>query len=146
MPHSPVALAIPDLRREIEQMIVWPEIVSSHICVSADTLRSLRADPGQGQTINFIATDIYRVADGRVAENWHIEDNLTLQPGTWINPQMRAHLLAGAAPSMTPPERLHTDRISNCSNRRYSLDLRIGSLQARRFPPDISLVPEIPFG
>ena len=30
-----------------------------------------------GQTINFIATDIYRVADGRIAENWHIEDNLT---------------------------------------------------------------------
>jgi hypothetical protein len=22
---------------------------------------------------------IYRIADGRVAENWHVEDNLTLQ-------------------------------------------------------------------
>ena len=33
----------------------------------------------QGQTINFIATEIYRVADGRIAENWHLEDNLTLQ-------------------------------------------------------------------
>jgi len=34
---------------------------------------------GQGQTINFIATDIYRVSDERIAENWHVEDNLTLQ-------------------------------------------------------------------
>ena len=34
---------------------------------------------GHGQTINFIATDIYRISDGRIAENWHIEDNLTLQ-------------------------------------------------------------------
>jgi len=25
------------------------------------------------------ATDVYRVAEGRVAENWHIEDNLSLQ-------------------------------------------------------------------
>jgi len=27
--------------------------------------------------VNFIATDIYRIADGRIAENWHLEDNLT---------------------------------------------------------------------
>jgi predicted ester cyclase len=33
---------------------------------------------GRGQPVDFIATDIYRVADGRIAENWHIEDNLTL--------------------------------------------------------------------
>ena len=26
-----------------------------------------------------VATDIYRISDGRIAENWHIEDNLTLQ-------------------------------------------------------------------
>jgi len=32
----------------------------------------------KGETIDFIATDIYRIADGRIAENWHIEDNLTL--------------------------------------------------------------------
>jgi len=33
---------------------------------------------GQGQIIDFIATDIYRVANGRIAENWPFEDNLTL--------------------------------------------------------------------
>jgi predicted ester cyclase len=32
---------------------------------------------GQGQAVNFIATDIYRIANGRIAENWHLEDNLT---------------------------------------------------------------------
>lgn len=25
----------------------------------------------------FIATDIYRIANGQIAENWHLEDNLT---------------------------------------------------------------------
>ena len=33
---------------------------------------------GKGQPIDFIATDIYRIANGRIQENWHIEDNLTL--------------------------------------------------------------------
>ncbi|MNL79394.1 SnoaL-like polyketide cyclase [compost metagenome] len=33
---------------------------------------------GQGQAIDFIATDLLRVADGRITDNWHIEDNLTL--------------------------------------------------------------------
>ena len=33
---------------------------------------------GQGQPIDFIATDIYRIANGKIAENWHLEDNLTL--------------------------------------------------------------------
>jgi len=32
---------------------------------------------GKGQPIDFIATDIYRVADGHIAENCHLEDNLT---------------------------------------------------------------------
>ena len=33
---------------------------------------------GAGQTVDFIATDILRVQDGRITDNWHIEDNLTL--------------------------------------------------------------------
>ena len=33
---------------------------------------------GHGQAIDFIATDLLKIADGRVTDNWHIEDNLTL--------------------------------------------------------------------
>ena len=33
---------------------------------------------GSGQKVDFISTDIYRVVDGRIVANWHIEDNLTL--------------------------------------------------------------------
>ena len=37
-------------------------------------------DTGQvdGQPVDFIATDILRVRHGRITDNWHIEDNLTL--------------------------------------------------------------------
>jgi hypothetical protein len=33
---------------------------------------------GYGETINFVATDIYRIADARIAESWHLDRNLTL--------------------------------------------------------------------
>jgi predicted ester cyclase len=33
---------------------------------------------GKGQKIDFIATDIYEISDGKIVANWHIEDNLTL--------------------------------------------------------------------
>jgi predicted ester cyclase len=32
---------------------------------------------GTCQTVDFIATDILRVRDGKVTDNWHLEDNLT---------------------------------------------------------------------
>jgi hypothetical protein len=32
----------------------------------------------RGQEIDFIATDLLKVTNGRISDNWHIEDNLTL--------------------------------------------------------------------
>jgi predicted ester cyclase len=74
-----IRLAIPDIRCEIEQMIVAGDRVVAHLHFRGHLTGRFGRIQGQGQTIDFIATDIYRVADGRVAENWHIEDNLTLQ-------------------------------------------------------------------
>ena len=33
---------------------------------------------GRGQVIDFQAFDLYRVVDGRITDNWHLEDNPTL--------------------------------------------------------------------
>lgn len=33
--------------------------------------------PLAGQVIDFIATHIYRITEGKIVENWHLEDNLT---------------------------------------------------------------------
>jgi predicted ester cyclase len=71
--------AIPDLSCEIEQMIVAGDRVVVHLRFRGHFTRHFGQIQGHGQTINFIATDIYRIADGGIAENWHIEDNLTLQ-------------------------------------------------------------------
>jgi predicted ester cyclase len=74
-----VHAAIPDLSCEIEQMIVAGDRVVAHLHFRGHFTGHFGQIQGHGQTINFIATDIYRISDGRIAENWHIEDNLTLQ-------------------------------------------------------------------
>jgi predicted ester cyclase len=79
--------AIPDLRCEVEQMIVAGDRVVTHLRFRGHFTGRFGQIQGQGQTINFIATDIYRIADGRVAENWHIEDNLTLQQQLGLIPK-----------------------------------------------------------
>jgi predicted ester cyclase len=74
-----IRAAIPDMGCDIEQMIVAGDRVVAHLRFRGHFAGRFKQIQGQGQTINFIATDIYRIADGRIVENWHIEDNLTLQ-------------------------------------------------------------------
>lgn len=72
-----VHAAIPDIHAEIEQMVVAGDRVVAHLHFTGHFSGRFKDIQGRGQPIDFIATDIYRVVDGRIAENWHIEDNLT---------------------------------------------------------------------
>lgn len=69
--------AVPDLRAEVVQMIVAGDRVSAFLRFSGHFTGTLGDAQGQGQAIDFIAMDIYRVENGRVVEDWHLEDNLT---------------------------------------------------------------------
>lgn len=69
--------AVPDLRCEVTQMIVAGDRVVTHLHFTGHFTGTFGGVQGHGQAIDFIATDIYRVADGRIAEDWHLEDNLT---------------------------------------------------------------------
>lgn len=83
-PEGPLAAsqgfrtAVPDLHCDIEQMIVAADRVVAHLRFTGHFSGHFGATQGTGQAVDFIATDIYRIADGRIQENWHIEDNLTL--------------------------------------------------------------------
>ena len=70
--------AVPDLTCAVEQMLVVGDRVVSHLHFAGHFTGSFNGTQGKGQAIDFIATDIYRVVDGRIVENWHLEDNLTL--------------------------------------------------------------------
>jgi len=57
-------------------MIVAGDYVTVHIDVHWPFHRQARCETqGKGQPIAFIATDLVRVEDGRITDNWHIEDN-----------------------------------------------------------------------
>lgn len=68
--------AVPDLNCEVQQMIVSGDRVVSHLRFTGHFTGTFNGVKGQGQAVDFIATDIYRIAGGRIAENWHLEDNL----------------------------------------------------------------------
>lgn len=84
--------AVPDLSCEIEQMLVVGDRVVVHLHFRGHFSGRFKDVQGQGQAIDFIATDIYRIADGRIADNWHLEDNLTLmqQMGLVPAPEKKA--------------------------------------------------------
>jgi predicted ester cyclase len=69
---------VPDLRAEIEDMVVAGDRVSVHLHFHGHFTGQFGSVQGQGQPIDFQAFDLYRVEGGRIAENWHLEDNLTL--------------------------------------------------------------------
>lgn len=70
--------AVPDLTAAIEDMVADGDRVAVHLRFRGLFTGRFGEAQGSGQTVDFQAFDLYRVADGRIAENWHLEDNLTL--------------------------------------------------------------------
>jgi predicted ester cyclase len=70
--------AVPDLAVTIEKMIVANDYVTVHMKFTGHFTGKFGQTSGKGQSIQFIATDLVKVANGRITDNWHIEDNLTL--------------------------------------------------------------------
>ena len=70
--------AFPDGRVEVlQQMLVGDRIVG-HLRVTGTFTGSRKGTEGAGQAIDYLATDIMRVTDKLIIENWHVEDHETL--------------------------------------------------------------------
>lgn len=70
--------AVPDLSCEVEQMIVAGDRVTAFLHFRGHFSGTFNGHAGQGQAVDFLAIDIYRVAHNVITEDWHLEDNLTL--------------------------------------------------------------------
>ena len=70
--------AVPDLSVEVHKMIVADHYVTVHMEFKGHFTGTFGKTKGEGQAIDFIATDLLKVTNGRITDNWHIEDNLTL--------------------------------------------------------------------
>jgi predicted ester cyclase len=83
-PQGPLAAskgfraAVPDLHAEIDDLVVAGDRASVHLHFHGHFTGLFQNLKGNGQTVDFQAFDLYQVRDGRIVENWHLEDNLTL--------------------------------------------------------------------
>ncbi|MCW3797212.1 ester cyclase [Sphingomonas sp. BN140010] len=69
--------AVPDLRVTVVQRLVVRDRVVSHLRFIGSFTGTFAGRKGRGEKVDFIATDILRVQDGLITDNWHLEDNLT---------------------------------------------------------------------
>jgi predicted ester cyclase len=70
--------AIPDLRTEIEELLVVGDRAVARYLFTGHFTGAFKNLKGDGREISFRAVDIYRVQDGQISDNWHLEDNLSL--------------------------------------------------------------------
>lgn len=68
---------VPDLRVHVRQLLVVGDRVIAHLQLTGHFSGTFAGRAGDGRLIDFIATDILRIEDDRVIDNWHIEDNAT---------------------------------------------------------------------
>jgi len=69
---------VPDLKVTVEKMIVAGDYVTVHMHFAGHFTGKFGQTQGKGQPVPFIATRPRQDENGRITDNWHIEDNLTL--------------------------------------------------------------------
>jgi predicted ester cyclase len=69
--------AVPDLRCDVEQLLVTSDRAVAHLRFRGHFTGTFGDKQGNGAPVDFIATDILKITNGKVSDNWHIEDNLT---------------------------------------------------------------------
>ena len=70
--------AVPDLEVTVTEMLIAGDRVIGRLHFTGHFTGTFNGKQGKGQVIDFAAVDIYRVVNGKIIENWHLEDNLTL--------------------------------------------------------------------
>jgi predicted ester cyclase len=70
--------AIPDLRAEIEELLVVEDRAVARYLFTGHFTGKFKDLKGDGREISFRAVDIYRIQNGQISDNWHLEDNLSL--------------------------------------------------------------------
>lgn len=61
---------MPDLGVEIGKMVVAGDYMTGHMDLRGHFTGTFGKTKGQGQTIDFVVTDLLKITDGRVINNW----------------------------------------------------------------------------
>ena len=69
--------AIPDLQCSIEDLLINKDKVVARLVFTGHNTGSFNGRSPTGKPISFFAIDILHVKEGRIYEDWHLEDNLS---------------------------------------------------------------------
>ena len=69
-----VVAAIPDLRTDVQDIIVADNKVVVRLVVTGTHKGDLLGIPASGNALRWDAVDVYRLEDGKIAEEWASED------------------------------------------------------------------------
>lgn len=70
--------SFPNGRVHVLQQVVAGDRVVSHLRITGRFTGISAGVAGLGQRIDYLATDVMRMRDGKIIENWHVEDHMTL--------------------------------------------------------------------
>jgi predicted ester cyclase len=73
-----MGIAIPDLRCELQDILITGDKVTARMVFIGTHKGELMGQQGTGKKVRFFAIDILHMKNGKIFEDWHIEDNLTL--------------------------------------------------------------------
>jgi steroid delta-isomerase-like uncharacterized protein len=76
-----IVSALPDLRNIEQDIIAERDIVSVRAVVEGTHKGDLLGIPASGKYVKWDAVDVYRVADGKIAEEWAADDLLAFVYG-----------------------------------------------------------------
>jgi len=76
-----IVAALPDLRNVEQDIIAERDIVSVRAAVEGTHKGDLLGIPASGRHVRWDAVDVYRVADGKIAEEWAADDLLAFVYG-----------------------------------------------------------------
>jgi len=70
--------AVPDLHCKIDELLVSGDKITARLTFTGTHKGEFMGHPATGKPVRFFAIDILRIRGGKIVEDWHLEDNLTL--------------------------------------------------------------------
>lgn len=71
--------AVPDLKCTLEDVVLTPDKAVIRMVFTGHNTGPFNGHPASGKPVRFIAIDIQHFRNGKIFEDWHLEDNLTFQ-------------------------------------------------------------------
>ena len=70
--------AVPDLTCTVNDVLIVGEKVTVRMQFTGTFSGSFNEVKGNGEKVDFLAIDVLHITNGKIVEDWHLEDNLTL--------------------------------------------------------------------